>query len=194
MRKLNDHWTQQAKKEGYPARSVYKLQEIDQKYHLLKGVKSVLDIGASPGSWTLYLLRHLSPSAHVVAVDLKPLALASHPNLTFIQGDITEPSLQETLAKVGPFDLIVSDAAPATTGSRTVDTARSEALVEAILSLVSPLVIEGGAGLVKIFQGSERDRIIEKMKNLFEITRILKPKASRKESFELFVLGLGKKE
>ncbi|MCX7786705.1 MAG: RlmE family RNA methyltransferase [Spirochaetes bacterium] len=194
VRVLNDYWAQRAKREGYPARSVYKLQELEERFHILRGAKKILDVGAAPGSWTLYLLRTLHPAPRVVAVDLTPLALSQQENLTYIQGDITDPVLRETLIPEAPFDVILSDAAPSTTGIRTVDTARSQALVEAVLGLVPPLLRVGGSCIVKVFQGSDTRQILQHLDRMFQKTRSFKPKACRTESFELYCLGLEKRE
>jgi len=194
VRVLNDHWTQRAKREGYPARSVYKLQEIEERFHILREAKTILDVGAAPGSWSLYILRTLKPTPRIVAVDLLPLSLPPHPNLTFLQGDITDPALVENLFHQAPFDVILSDAAPSTTGIRTVDTARSQALVEAVLGLVPPLLKAGGACVVKVFQGSNTNQLRERLDRIFSHTRSFKPKACRSESFELYFIGLEKRE
>jgi 23S rRNA (uridine2552-2'-O)-methyltransferase len=196
VRVLNDYWSRQAKQEGYPARSVYKLQEIDEKFHILKGAERVLDVGAAPGSWTLYLLRHLSSSAQIVSVDIQPLTLeiasSGGNRVTFIQGDITDPKIIQRLTDLGPYDGILSDAAPSTTGIRTVDTARSEALVEGVISFLPSLLKKGGFCVVKIFKGPEGERIFQKLKPLFSKVKAFKPRACRSESFEVYYIGMGK--
>ncbi|GAB4366499.1 MAG: RlmE family RNA methyltransferase [Spirochaetales bacterium] len=194
VRILNDHWTQRAKRDGYPARSVYKLQEMEERFHILRGARKVLDLGAAPGSWTLYILRTFHPTPHVVAVDLSPLAIPPHEKLAFFQGDFTDPDLRDTLASHGPFDVILSDAAPVTTGVRTVDTARSEALVETVLELVPALLKTGGTCVVKVFQGSDIQQIRHRFGQIFGKTRTFKPKACRSESFELYVIGEEKRD
>lgn len=194
VRVLNDYWTQRAKREGYPARSVYKLQEMEERFHLLRGTKKILDLGAAPGSWSLYILRNVHPTPQIVAVDLSPLSIPSHENLISLHGDITDPGLLEMLLHYAPFDMILSDAAPSTTGIRTVDTARSQALVEAVLGFVPSLLKTGGSCVVKVFQGSDTIRIREDLGCIFKKTRSYKPKACRSESFELYFIGLEKRE
>ena len=126
-----DYWSQKAFKEGYPARSVYKLQEIDQKFGMLKKSSVVLDLGAAPGSWTTWLLRNISETGKVVSCDLNPLAKDVRANnLVFFQGDLLSEEIREKIKAEGPYDLVVCDAAPLTTGNRVVDTLRSKALVE----------------------------------------------------------------
>ena len=125
-----DFWSQKAFKEGYPARSVYKLQEIDQKFKMLKNARSVLDLGSAPGSWTTWLLRNVDSSSKVVSCDLNPLSKSvKGSNLVFFQGDLTDEEIRNQIKEQGPFDLVVCDAAPLTTGNRTIDTARSRCLV-----------------------------------------------------------------
>ena len=173
---------------------MYKLQEIEERFHILRGAKRILDLGAAPGSWSLYILRSLKPTPRIVAVDLLPLSLPPHTHLTFLQGDIADPALVEKLSPQGPFDVILSDAAPSTTGIRTVDTARSQALVEAVLGLSSSLLKAGGACVVKVFQGSDTNQIRERLDRIFTHTRSFKPKACRSESFELYFIGWDKRE
>ena len=122
-----DFWSQKAFSEGYPARSVYKLKEIDEKFGMIKKNYTVLDLGAAPGSWTTFLLRKMEGSGKVVACDLNPLAKSvKGDNLFFIQGDLNAPEIRKVIKENGPYDLVVCDAAPKTTGNRTVDTARSK--------------------------------------------------------------------
>ena len=191
MRGVSDYWTQKAKKEGYPARSVYKLREINEKFSVLPRKGTVLDLGASPGSWTRFILR--GGHCAVVAADLEPLAIEPHENLSFYKGDFTH---EETLALIrakGPYNALVSDAAPATTGNRTVDSSRSEALARHVLEISRRMLIADGACVIKIFQGDEQRRIMEEMKGIFALVKAFKPRATRSESFETYLVGLHKK-
>ena len=107
-----DFWTKKAFSEGYPARSVYKLKEIDEKFNLLKKNYNVLDLGASPGSWTVFLLRNINENGKVVSCDLNPLAKnVKGENLTFIQGDLNDAEIRNKIKELGPYDFIVCDAA-----------------------------------------------------------------------------------
>ncbi|MDC7223225.1 MAG: RlmE family RNA methyltransferase [Spirochaetales bacterium] len=190
-----DFYTQKAKKEGYPARSVYKLQEIDQKHRLLKPGIRVLDVGASPGSWSLYVLRKLKGQGWLTGVDLKPMNLnKKHPNFSFLQGDVFTDEAGEFLREKGPYDLLLSDAAPNTSGNRLVDTRRSYDLVELVINLADEQVGKGGAMVVKVFQGGDEDELFEKMKTIFQRVKRFKPKAVRSESFEIYFIGLDKRE
>ncbi|NLJ45203.1 MAG: RlmE family RNA methyltransferase [Treponema sp.] len=189
-----DHWTLKAKSEGYPARSVYKLAEMQEKFKLLKPGTRVLDIGAAPGSWSLWVLRFLKGSGFLAAVDLSPLGMKPpFGNFFFLQGDIYDPAVRSTLAERGPYGLVLSDAAPATTGDRTVDTGRSESLVEAVIDYADALLAPGGNLVAKLFQGGGERDLLAALKERFETARGFKPKACRAESFETYLIGLGKK-
>lgn len=190
-----DFYTQKAKKEGYMARSVYKLEEIQNKTKLISSGDRVLDIGASPGSWTQYCLKLLKGKGIVVGADLKPLGrFRAGGELHFIQGDVFAPEVRGQLSQWGPFDVIVSDAAPSTTGNRLMDTRRSYDLVEQILNFSLEWLKPGGNFTVKVFQGGDETEIFERMKGEFEQVKKLKPKAVRKESFEYYLIGLKRKE
>ena len=195
-----DHFSLKAQKEGYPARSVYKLKEMDEKFGLLRSGNSpakVLDLGAAPGSWSLYILRKLKPVS-LVSVDLSELSgqfdggFFEKPTFTFIQGDFTQNEIQEAILAGGPYSLVVSDAAPPTTGNRTVDTLRSLELAEIALDYAETALAEGGNFVVKVFQGGDTAGLLKKTRALFKSARSFKPQACRPESFETYYLGLGK--
>ena len=189
-----DFYAQKAKKEGFMARSVYKLEEIQNKTKLIHSGDTVLDIGASPGSWTQYCLRLLKGKGIVVGADLKPLGkFNAKGELHFIQGDVFSEEIRKELSQWGPFDVIVSDAAPSTTGNRLMDTRRSYDLVEQILNFSLEWLKPGGNFTVKVFQGGDETEIFDKMKEEFEQVKKLKPKAVRKESFEYYLIGLKRK-
>ncbi len=187
-----DFYTQKAKKEGYRARSVYKLQEIHQKTGLIKPGMTILDVGAYPGGWTQYCLKLLGQKGRVVALDLKALPpFPTSSNLTFLQGDLLTEDIQARLGELGPFDVVVSDAAPSTTGNRLVDTRRSLSLVETIFTLARGCLKEGGKLVIKTFQGGDEEKVFQQMREAFDQVKKLKPKAVRKESFEYYLIGLG---
>ncbi len=189
-----DHWTLKARSEGYPARSVYKLAEMQEKFRLLRPGTRVLDIGAAPGSWSLWVLRFLKGSGFLAAVDLSPLGMKPpFGNFFFLQGDLYDPAVRAALAERGPYGLILSDAAPSTTGDRTVDTGRSEALVEAVIGYADALLAPGGHLVAKLFQGGGERDLLQALRGRFETARGFKPKACRAESFETYLIGLGKK-
>ncbi len=190
-----DFWSQKAFREGYPARSVYKLEEMDRKFGLLKGASKVLDLGSAPGSWTVWLLRNIKEGGSVVSVDLNPLAKdVKADNLTFIQGDLLSAEIRAQIEAKGPYDLVVCDAAPLTTGNRTVDTARSTALVEMAVYYAQQQLKNGGSFCVKIFQNGSQQKELQKMRAIFTTAKGFKPEACRNESFETYLIGLNKKE
>lgn len=188
-----DHYSIKAQKEGYPARSVYKLEELQEKYKILKPCQKVLDVGSSPGSWSLYVLRKFKPEG-VWGVDLNPVNMGALPEkFHFRQGDIHDPKLEEHLKASAPFDVILSDAAPLTTGNRLVDTGRSYNLCERVVLLCETLLAPGGNVVVKIFQGGDEKQLEALMKESFTQVKNFKPKAVRGESMETYYIGLGKK-
>ncbi len=191
-----DSYTQRAHKEGYPARSVYKLEEIQQSLKIIKPGDHVLDVGAAPGSWTLYTHRMLlKGNGTIVAVDLNPLNLNPvPPTVTAYVGDAFSKDIRTKLVEHGPYDAIISDAAPMTTGNRSVDTSRSENLAEQVVYLASEHLKPHGNLVLKIFQGGGQEAILRQMRTMFTKARAFKPKACRSDSFEIFLVGLDKKE
>jgi 23S rRNA (uridine2552-2'-O)-methyltransferase len=198
-----DFWSLKAQKEGYPARSVYKLKELDEKFGLLPspqrpGSFRVLDLGAAPGSWSLYVLRKLDAGVCLVAADLAPLSrqydrgLFDRENFFFIRGDMTAGETREAVLGRGPYRLLVCDAAPATTGNRQVDTLCSLELAEAALDYAEAALDKGGNLAVKVFQGGDTEGLLARVRSLFKTGRSCKPRACRPGSFETYYLGLGK--
>ncbi len=189
-----DFWSQKAFKEGYPARSVYKLEEIDKKFGMLKNSCTVLDLGSAPGSWTTWLLRNIKDNGKVVSVDLNPLAKSvKSDKLVFFQGDLLSEEIRTKIKENGPYDLVVCDAAPLTTGNKTIDTARSSALVEMAIWYAGEMLKTGGNFCVKIFQNGNQQKELQKMKEIFESSKGFKPEACRMTSFETYLIGLNKK-
>ena len=189
-----DFWALKAKKEGYPARSVYKLEEIVAKFGLMKagGNPTILDIGAAPGSWSLWILRKLAGAGRLAAVDIQDLGIAPpDPNFTFIKGSILDEAVRARLREAGPYTLVVSDAAPSTTGNRLVDQSRSEELVESVMGLGLEVLAPGGSLVMKIFQGGEEKRLITALKGHFAQARAFKPEACRAISFETYLVATG---
>lgn len=182
-----DHLARRARSEGYHARSVYKLEGIDKKYEIFRSLQNrpVLDLGAAPGSWSQYAQTR---GAVVVAVDLQELAI---PQVECICGDFTDLSVITTITDRGPYDLVMSDAAPSTTGNRIVDTGRSEGLVESILASLDAWLAPGGSFVAKIFQGGGEQRFLSQLRVSFRKGAIYRPSAVRSESFETYLIGIG---
>lgn len=191
-----DSYTLRAHREGYPARSVYKLQEIQESCRIIRPGDSVLDVGAAPGSWTLYAHRQLiKGQGRIVAVDLNPLGLNPvPPTVTSFTGDAFSREIRAQLTALGPYDAIISDAAPMTTGNRSVDTSRSEYLAEQVMLLADEQLKVHGNLVIKIFQGGGQQAILAQMRQKYAKARTLKPKACRSDSFETYLIGLDKKE
>lgn len=187
-----DFWAQKAKKEGYPARSVYKLAEIDAKFSLVRKGMRILDIGAAPGSWSMWILKRLAGSGFLAAVDLQELAIAGPAaNFLFVRGDLYDEGVRSRLLAAGPFGLVLSDAAPATTGNRIVDQGASEAIVEAVVDYAASSLAPGGAMVAKIFQGGAEAALLKRLRASFAQARGFKPEACRSESFETYLVATG---
>lgn len=190
-RSTPDHYTQRAKKEGYPARSVYKLEELNNKFRLFGNDGKILDIGAAPGSWSMYCLKKMGKKGFLAAIDLKDLTINKNdPRLFFIQGDFFDEKNLEALLEKGPYRTVISDAAPATTGNRTVDAGRSFSLAAGIIDIADKMLEPGGNLAIKIFQGGDEKELVGMLSGSFRQAKIFKPKACRKESFETYIVGL----
>jgi 23S rRNA (uridine2552-2'-O)-methyltransferase len=188
-----DHYSRRAKKERFPARSVFKLQEIQSKHHLIKKGDKVLDLGCAPGSWLLYAANLTGNKGQVVGIDLKPVSEKVPPHVRIYNGDILtlDDRFFESLGK--DFNVVVSDMSPATTGNKHVDSARSYNLCQAALSIAQTLLIPGGSFVCKIFQGEDFKEFSDAVRSVFRSHKIFKPQASRKASKEIYIIGLGKK-
>ncbi len=187
-----DHYTDKAKKSGYPARSVYKLEEIQKKHAVLHSGDTVLDIGAAPGSWSMYASEQVGSQGRVVSVDLKECSIpGAYQNIEVFTGDAFAPEIAVHLADRGPYSVVLSDAAPATTGNRTVDTARSAGLAEQCIAAAQQLLQPGGNLVIKLFQGGDEQQILQALRRLFKSAKPFKPKSSRKDSFEVFMVATG---
>ena len=192
MKKWNDDsFTRLAKQKGFPARSVFKLEEIQKKYSIIKKHDLVLDIGAAPGSWSLYASHILHNSGKIVGVDLKPLQenISFSCSYHFIPGNIFEDNILSTIYRQGPYTIILSDAAPSTTGDRLVDATRSYDLGLRILTITQKCLKKRGNLVIKIFQGGDSDKLLSLIKDLFLRVKSYKPSASRKKSSEIYYIG-----
>ncbi|MEM7605276.1 MAG: RlmE family RNA methyltransferase [Myxococcota bacterium] len=186
--RTQDAFGKKARREGYPARSVYKLEEIDRRTQLLKRGQSVLDLGASPGSWTLYAAERVGPAGSVLGIDLKPPNTALPDHAICRVGDVYEETC-ESLG--GPFDVVLSDMAPNTSGQRDADMYRSFELFMAALRLGVGTLRAGGSFVGKIFQGAEFEEARDACRAAFSKVRVIRPKATRDISYEVFLVGLG---
>ncbi|MBW1634840.1 MAG: RlmE family RNA methyltransferase [Deltaproteobacteria bacterium] len=195
MRKINDFYSKKAKKENFPARSIYKLEEAQKKYKFIRRGDSVLDLGCYPGSWSLYASEIVGPKGVVVGVDLQQTDCSPRPGggpIQWLCQDITAPEMIPLVRKIRPaFRVLVSDLAPRTSGNRWVDAQKSLDLVYTTLSLAEMLLLNRGHYICKVFQGEDFPAFVKDVKKRFEMVRVIKPKSSRVESREVFVLGMG---
>ncbi len=189
-RRHQDRFGRQARREGYAARSVYKLQEIDEKVGLLRRGARVLDLGAFPGSWTSYAAERVQREGRVLGYDLTAFRGELPPNAEIRQGDVFELSVEE-LGGPASFEVVMSDMAPATSGHRFTDMARSEALFLRALELACRVLTPGGAFVGKVFQGGDFPKVREAVRRRFTSVRVVRPEATRRESYEVFVCGTG---
>jgi len=189
----DDPYTRRARREQYPARSVYKLQEIQKRSRVIRKGDHVLDLGCAPGSWLIYAAEAVGPSGRVVGVDLTPVTVALPGHASARTGDVFELAEDPARFLDGLFDVVLSDMAPATTGSRVVDTARSFNLCQAALSIARQVLRPGGVFICKIFQGEDFKQFTEAVKSHFAECRVFKPQSSRKASMEIYLIGKGKK-
>ena len=201
---INDPYVKLAQREGYRARAAYKLKEIDENLGLIKPGSLIVDLGSTPGAWSQYARRKMSPkgaatgelNGQIVALDL--LAMAPIEGVVFIQGDFREPEvlqiLEQTLAAGGAgkkLDLVMSDMAPNLSGIESADAARITDLVELAVDFSVQHLKADGALVVKLFHGGAYDPMVKLFKSTFATVKRFKPKASRPGSSETFLVGLG---
>jgi 23S rRNA (uridine2552-2'-O)-methyltransferase len=195
VRKVRDYFFKKAKKDKYPARSIYKLEEVQNKYHFLRPGDSVLDLGCHPGSWSIYASEVVGRKGIVVGVDLQETNGTPRPEgaeIHWLCQDIMEPELITRVRKFRPaFKVLISDLAPKTTGNRWADHQQSLQLVRRTLALAEILLNDHGHYICKIFQGEDFPEFVQEVKDRFETVKVVKPKSSRIESREVFILGMG---
>lgn len=187
-RRFQDHFGRRAKKEGRPARSVYKLEEIDERWKLLKSGMRVLDLGCAPGSWLQYAADKVGNHGYVLGFDLKPVEISLAPQVDARVGDAFNTDLGDAT-----FDVVLSDMAPATMGHHQTDATRSAGLAERALDMADKYLKTGGAVVVKVLEGGEVVDIVKRMRGAYTKVERLRPLATRKESTEIFLIGLVKK-
>ena len=199
---LNDPYVKQAQKDGYRARAAYKLKEIDETLGLIKPGMRVVDLGSTPGAWSQYLRRRLSPGGAavdaldgvIVALDILPMEPIE--GVQFLQGDFREDAVLAQLSEVvggQPVDVVVSDMAPNLSGIESSDAARISHLVELAVDFAQAHLKPGGALVVKLFHGSGYSQLVKLFKERFKVVKPIKPKASRDKSSETFLVGIGLK-
>lgn len=201
---VNDTYVKLAKKDGYRARAAYKLQEIDESLHLIKPGQSVVDLGSTPGAWSQYVRRKMSPktvhgggaaagelNGRILALDLLPMEPIE--GVVFIQGDIREDAVLAQLAdhmQGQQVDVVLSDMAPNLSGISSADAARVEHLVELALEFAQSHLKPEGVLVAKVFHGGSYDALFKRFRDTFVTVKRIKPKASRDRSSETFLVGL----
>ncbi|MEJ2138804.1 MAG: 23S rRNA (uridine(2552)-2'-O)-methyltransferase RlmE, partial [Gammaproteobacteria bacterium] len=191
-RQAADPWVKKAQQAGWRSRAVFKLEELDKKFRLMKRGSVVVDLGAAPGGWSQYAARKVVPGGRVIALDL--LEMEPLDGVEFIKSDFTEDiALQQLQASLdnAQVDLVMSDMAPNISGMRSVDQPRSMYLAELALDLASKVLTSGGSFVTKVFQGEGFEELVQECRKSFKVVRICKPAASRQESRETYVVALG---
>jgi 23S rRNA (uridine2552-2'-O)-methyltransferase len=189
-----DHYFKKAKEQNFVARSVFKLEEIDQKLKIIQPHQKILDLGASPGSWSQYCSKKIGPQGRILGVDLTSIPLKL-PNATFIQADLRDINLEHIFHQNGfhgPFDVVLSDMAPKTTGIRVTDQTRSFELCEIALNVAKQFLKKDGHFVCKLFHSDEFANLRDLMKKEFSRVEIVKPDSTRKISKEIFLIGIKK--
>ena len=192
QQRWSDHYSERAKKERYPARSVYKLKEAQKKYRLITKGDRVLDLGCSPGSWLLYAAELTGKHGKVLGLDLKPVTIQVPSQAETLEVDIRtiDRTWVEKQDMRNRFDVVLSDMAPATTGNKAIDAERSYQLCQAALDIARMTLRPGGSFICKIFQGEEFKRFSDSVRRRFKNSKIFKPQSSRKVSKEIFIIGM----
>src|SRR5215468_11695623 len=186
-----DRFHRKAKREGFLARAVYKLEEIDGRHTIFeRGMTRVLDLGCAPGLWLQYARQGIGASAQLVGLDRGPLQRPP-PGARIVVGDVMTVGVTELLGELPAFDVVLSDMAPDTTGIRHLDQARSEALFERALDIAIAVLAPGGNFVGKLFQGPDFKRLTEAVRARFAAQKTAKPASSRQISIEQYVIGKG---
>lgn len=188
-RRLQDSYGRRAKADGFPARSIYKLEEIDQKVRLFRRGQRVLDLGAAPGSWTMFAATRVGLEGRVYGIDIQPHRAALPPNASIEVLDVRDLQV-DTL---GAFDVVISDMAPNTTGARETDMYRSYELFMMALEVAERVLVPGGHFTGKIFQGKDFPAAQKAVRERYAEAKVVRPKATRDESYEVFLVGLKKR-
>ncbi len=185
----HDRFHQKAKKEGFLARAVFKLEELDAQFKLFKPGQRVLDLGCAPGSWLQYARKKVGATGILVGLDRAPIRDASGARI--LVGDVLTMDVKVLLGDLSNFDVVLSDMAPDTSGVRSMDQARSEALFERALEIATLTLAPGGNFVGKLFQGPDFKKLTETVRTKFTVGKTAKPDSSRQASIEQYVVGKG---
>jgi len=187
-----DYYYRKAKEENYRSRAAYKLLQAVEKYHFIKNEDVVVDLGAAPGGWIQAARKIVGPNGFILGVDLKPIEPFPEDNIKTIIGDITEKETVQAMMEILPrkADVVVSDVSPNISGVWEVDHARQIDCAQAALKIALEVLKPDGNFFVKIFEGDMLKEFLGEMKRYFKDVKLIKPKASRAKSSEIFILGL----
>ena len=192
-RQSSDPYVAKAKSLGYRSRAVFKLEEIQNKYQIFRSNKCVVDLGAAPGAWTQYAIKQLpNPDCCIIGLDILPMTPLDR--VCLIQGDFTELEVLQQLVTVlagNQPDLVLSDMAPNISGNKAIDQPKSMYLAELALEFTQQHLAKGGSFAVKLFQGAGYTDYLQALKSSFKQVNTFKPKASRKESKEMYAVARG---
>jgi 23S rRNA (uridine2552-2'-O)-methyltransferase len=186
----DDHYTRRARDEKWLARSVYKLQEIDNKFKLIHMGNQLLDLGCYPGSWSQYSIKKVGPQGDVVGIDLTSPDRLSASNFRFIQADVLSPDIEWLSREVSPRDIVLSDLAPQTTGIPLTDVSRSISLARRAAEIALAFLKKKGHFVCKVLEGEDLKPFKSEISPYFRQVRLFRPKATRRRSREVYVVGL----
>ena len=191
-----EYYYRKAKEEKFRSRASYKLLQAVKKYKFIKPGDVVLDLGAAPGGWTQAARKLVEESGFVLAVDLKQIESFEESNVRTVIGDVSEPQTVKVILELLPdsADVVISDVAPNVSGIWELDNARQIDLAEQSLNVAASVLRYGGNFFVKVFQGSSTNRFINEVRRQFSFVKMVKPRASRLKSAELYVLGMNYKK
>ncbi|MBI4575834.1 MAG: RlmE family RNA methyltransferase [Planctomycetes bacterium] len=194
-RRRQDHYARRARKEGYPARSIYKLEALDLRWGLLGPGDRVLDLGCAPGSWLIYAARRVGARGRILGVD-RDAVPAPPPGVRTLVADVMETAPERLMEPAasdpgGPFHVVLSDMAPGTTGDRWADHVRSVALARRAATLAAACLAPGGRICIKVFDGELLRELTAELRPLYERLKPQRPQATRRESREVYLVGLG---
>jgi 23S rRNA (uridine2552-2'-O)-methyltransferase len=187
-----DHYFQRAKQRGFRARSAFKLEELVQRFHLLRAGARVLDLGAAPGGFLQVIAKAVGPSGLAVGVDLVPLRPFTEAWIRTAVVDVLADDAERQVAAVapGPYDAVLSDMAPKTTGVRATDEARSIRLAERALELAQALGKPGSSFVAKLFMGGDFESFRARLREAYREVTVVRPEATRSASVEIYLVGL----
>ena len=189
-KRWEDHYARRARDEEWLARSVYKLEEIDKRFKIIRKGDRLLDLGCCPGSWSQYALKRVGPKGEVVGIDLNQPAQFLSSNFRFIQADVLTLDMEWLIQELAPVDVVISDLAPQTTGIRSADTSRSISLSKRAAEIAIALLKKRGHFVCKVFEGEGLKPFRSETSRHFRQASLFRPTATRKGSREIYLIGL----